>query len=252
MKDQNSKPPRTEAQIEASRRNGAKSRGPKTQAGKMRSALNALKHGFRAAQENVTKTDKDDYFDFKIRLMGEITPLGANENKLADQYVFACYQLERIAFIETHGNVREPGQGLFGSLVVLARYRSSLERTRDRALKQLKELQTERCLRDAPYSRRAKDIPMLASSQAYKRRIQEYDFDHKLDPHTPNVWPRREQDMPEAIRDRPIEPKPAPDPAPQPAPQLAQIQPQGTPINAATIPAAPDPAQIPLPLDLAA
>lgn len=236
MNSQNSKPARSDKQIEASRRNGAKSKGPKTQAGKMRSALNALKHGFRAAQENVTRTDKDDYFDFQVRLLGEITPLGASEEKLADQYVFACYQLERIAFIEAHGNVREPGQGLFGSLVVLARYRSSLERTRDRALKQLKELQTERCLRDAPYSRRAKDIPMLASSQAYRRRIQEYDFDHKLDPHSPRVWPRREQDMPAAVRDKPIEPEPAP----APAPQLAPPQPQSTASIEEIEPAVPD------------
>jgi hypothetical protein len=38
----------TQAQIEANRRNGALSRGPKTIAGKNRSRLNALKHGFAA------------------------------------------------------------------------------------------------------------------------------------------------------------------------------------------------------------
>ena len=40
--------PRSPAQIEAARKNGARSRGPVTAAGKARASRNALKHGLAA------------------------------------------------------------------------------------------------------------------------------------------------------------------------------------------------------------
>jgi hypothetical protein len=50
--------PVSSARAEASRRNGAKSRGPKTLEGKARSAQNALKHGLRA-QKYVVPPDEN-------------------------------------------------------------------------------------------------------------------------------------------------------------------------------------------------
>ena len=51
------------ARAEASRRNGAKSRGPKTPEGKARSAQNALKHGLRAQRFLVVGNERPREFD---------------------------------------------------------------------------------------------------------------------------------------------------------------------------------------------
>jgi hypothetical protein len=66
------------ARAAASRKNGAKSRGPKTPEGKARSAQNALKHGLRA-QKYVVLPDEDAaaFEALEAALMEELAPEGA-------------------------------------------------------------------------------------------------------------------------------------------------------------------------------
>ena len=53
----------SQRQIAANRRNGAKSRGPRSQEGKARSRMNALRHGLAAVWINtITGTDDDKAF----------------------------------------------------------------------------------------------------------------------------------------------------------------------------------------------
>jgi hypothetical protein len=59
-------------------KNGAKSKGPKTPAGKARSAQNALKHGMRA-QKYLVLPDEDvaEFAGLEASLIEELAPVGA-------------------------------------------------------------------------------------------------------------------------------------------------------------------------------
>ena len=84
------------ARADASRRNGARSRGPTTAEGKARSAHNALKHGMRA-QKYLVLPDEDaaEFADLQTALVAELAPVGALQVVLARRVAIAAWRLAR-------------------------------------------------------------------------------------------------------------------------------------------------------------
>ena len=146
------------ARAEASRINGARSRGPKSPEGKTRSAQNALKHGLRA--EKFVLLDDEDAGAFGAlagALADDLAPVGALQGLLARRLVAAAWRLERADRIESElfalqgerGGSSRLGLALVRdgngprSFDTLLRYRGSAMAELWRALRALKALQAE-------------------------------------------------------------------------------------------------------------
>jgi hypothetical protein len=85
----------------ASRRNGASSRGPKTAAGRMRAARNALKHGL-CARTLILLDDEDSaaFAAFEAAVRAELAPVGALQADLVARIVVAAWRARRADRLE--------------------------------------------------------------------------------------------------------------------------------------------------------
>src|SRR3954454_13834208 len=93
---------RTPAQIEASRRNGARSHGPTTEDGKARASRNALKHGLTAIHHLVLEDEVPDDLEALIATVTEETGASSEiEVRLARRLALALWKGERAERIET-------------------------------------------------------------------------------------------------------------------------------------------------------
>ena len=144
------------ARAAASRRNGARSRGPKSPEGKARSAQNALKHGMRAQKCIVLPGERASAFEaFEAALLEELAPEGALQAVLAQRVVAASWRLARAERLEAELFARNmlAGHGLGLALIrdcnnarafdTLLRYRGGTLAELWRALRTLKALQAE-------------------------------------------------------------------------------------------------------------
>ncbi|MGH6902782.1 MAG: hypothetical protein ACREIR_08580 [Geminicoccaceae bacterium] len=150
--------PISSARAEASRRNGAKSRGPKTPEGKARSAQNALKHGMRA-QKYVVLPEEDgaEFEALEAALTLELAPQGVLQSILVGRIACAAWRLDRAERIEVELfaerllAIRDGGVGLAlirdgnstRSFETLLRYRGAALAELMRSLRTLKALQAE-------------------------------------------------------------------------------------------------------------
>ena len=112
---------RTQAQIEASRSNGARGRGPATPEGKAASCQNAAKHGLRA-QGFALLPDEDAgaFVGLRQRLVEEHDPRGAVEEALVEQLALALWRTRRVEALEvealTSARERRPSPVYAGRL----------------------------------------------------------------------------------------------------------------------------------------
>src|SRR3954471_3812768 len=94
--------PRTPAQIDASRRNGSRSKGPVTEEGKAKASRNALKHGLTALHHLVLEDEVPDALEALIATVAEETGAASEiEARLARRLAIALWKGERAERIET-------------------------------------------------------------------------------------------------------------------------------------------------------
>jgi hypothetical protein len=152
---------------ETARINGAKSRGPITEAGRETSSQNALKHGLTSGSAIVLACECQEDFD-KImdHFLSVYKPANAAEQDLVEEMVAARWRIRRLWTIETSlidteilkqnsiSTTPNPGAKIGGafralsdesrSMALASRYESRLHRIYDHAYATLRELQQSR------------------------------------------------------------------------------------------------------------
>ena len=109
--------PRSPAQIEAARQNGARSRGPVSPEGKARAARNALRHGLTAIKHLVLDDEDEAELETLTRsLLDEIAPAGEVEARLVQRLAAAFWKGKRaermeVALLDAAPRFRPPTVG---------------------------------------------------------------------------------------------------------------------------------------------
>jgi len=92
-------------QVEANRRNGGKSTGPKTPEGLAVSKMNALRHGILSkevvVQGRVIRESRREFAALHQRFWDHLMPVGPVEEMLVDQIVTAQWRLRRALTAES-------------------------------------------------------------------------------------------------------------------------------------------------------
>jgi hypothetical protein len=232
--------PVSNARAEASRKNGAKSRGPKTAEGKARSAQNALKHGMRAQKYVVLpEEDADEFAALAAAMIAELAPVGALQTVLARRVAVAAWRLARAdrlevdLFQERAYSNASPGLALIRdgngtrSFETLLRYRGAAMAEFWRALRTLKALQAERA---AQLEHAAATNPALEEAAIHLEAPPP--LGHRPQPNEPKHGARRRPDARQARLPRraardPLAQRPQPDePERAAAPRLAYLAPE--------------------------
>lgn len=152
----------SEARLQANRQNASKSTGPRTAAGKGKSAMNAVRHGIWSRTVLLACDDRAEFETFAVGIAERLQPADELERMLVDRVVATAWRMRRLQQIECaifdqgladHSALSHDSDaakiGLaFGRsrprMEALGRAETALERSLYRALAALQEAQSTR------------------------------------------------------------------------------------------------------------
>ena len=139
---------------EASRRNGAQSKGPSTPEGKIRAAQNSTTHGLNSKVVVLKNESQEEYDDLLFDYTRHYRPVGPIELDLVHEIAAnrwrlrRCLRLESAAFdaaVENNpDDILDSTFGQNGVLRQLSRYEGRLRRAYERGTSELRRIQSER------------------------------------------------------------------------------------------------------------
>jgi hypothetical protein len=92
----------SEKQLAANRENALRSTGPKTEAGKQTSSMNALRHGLTGQVDLMPAEDREAQDKFCAAIVADLAPEGALETQFAQSIAEDNWRLNRGRAIETN------------------------------------------------------------------------------------------------------------------------------------------------------
>jgi len=137
----------TDAQILANRENARLSTGPRTPEGKARAARNSRSHGLTAETLSIAPHEREDFDAFRAGLLSDTRAEGALEEEYFTRLLAHGWNLRKVRSLESRLLAEtDPiaDEAAAAKLLRFARYRRELERSYDRALSELRKLQTQR------------------------------------------------------------------------------------------------------------
>jgi hypothetical protein len=96
----NPQSPTPEHRTRANRANARLSTGPRTESGKQRSSLNALRHGLTAQTAVLPNEDPETYQRHIQQFVDEYAPATPTETQLVHEIANTAWRLNRIPFLE--------------------------------------------------------------------------------------------------------------------------------------------------------
>ena len=134
---------RTAAQQAASRTNGARSRGPVTEAGKARSARNGTKHGLRGGPFTLLPDeDREEFATLHAAVTSDWGPRDAYERRWVMELVACMWRQDRLRALElatltAAAAESPPSEATVRKLAIFARYGARIDKDIGRALQAL-------------------------------------------------------------------------------------------------------------------